>query len=158
MSDYKRPPRLTYANVVATIALFLALGGGAVYAAGKIGSSGIAKNAIKSRHIAPGAVKSSEVKDTIMAATVPVGNNCSFTAKTAGMTADFAPGNQACDVSFPRSVDNCIVGATPLHPSSDVAGQATIRKLGGAEVRVSRFDGVGGTPTAGLFAITAICP
>jgi hypothetical protein len=30
--------RLTYANVVATIALFLALGGGAVFAAAKIRS------------------------------------------------------------------------------------------------------------------------
>ena len=48
--------RLTYANVVSTLALFLALSGGAVYAAGKIGSDDIAANAIKSKQIAPGAV------------------------------------------------------------------------------------------------------
>ena len=41
-------PRLSYANVVSTIALVFALGGGVVYAAGKIGSSQIAKNAIHS--------------------------------------------------------------------------------------------------------------
>jgi hypothetical protein len=53
--------RLSYANVVSTIALFLALTGGAVYAAGKIGSGDIAPNAIKSKQIAPKAVKPSDM-------------------------------------------------------------------------------------------------
>jgi hypothetical protein len=44
-------PRLTYANVVATIALFLALCGGAAYAA----------STIRSGDIAPGAVRTSDV-------------------------------------------------------------------------------------------------
>jgi hypothetical protein len=48
--------RLTYANVIATIALFLALGGGAAFAAAKFG-----KNVIKARNIAPNAVKASEL-------------------------------------------------------------------------------------------------
>lgn len=43
--------RLTYANVVSTIALVLAVGGGGVYAASKIGAQGIRKNAIHSFHI-----------------------------------------------------------------------------------------------------------
>ena len=49
--------KLTYANVVATLALFLALTGGAVYAASKIHSRNIAKNAVKSRNIAKNGVK-----------------------------------------------------------------------------------------------------
>jgi hypothetical protein len=49
-------PRLTYANVVATLALVLALGGGTVYAAIKLG-----KNDVKSKHIAKGQVKSSDL-------------------------------------------------------------------------------------------------
>ncbi len=49
--------KLTYANVVATLALFLALTGGAVYAANKIHSRNIAKNAVKSRNIAKNGVK-----------------------------------------------------------------------------------------------------
>jgi hypothetical protein len=53
--------RLSYANVVSTLALFLALSGGAVYAAGKIGSDDIAANAIKSKQIAPGAVQRSDM-------------------------------------------------------------------------------------------------
>jgi hypothetical protein len=47
--------------VVATLALFLALGGGAVWAAGKIGSGGIKRNAIKSKHLAAGAVKTGDI-------------------------------------------------------------------------------------------------
>jgi hypothetical protein len=54
-------PRLTYANVVSTIALAFALGGGAVYAAGKIGSSQIAKNAIHSRQIKNHQVKRQDI-------------------------------------------------------------------------------------------------
>ena len=41
---------LSYANVMSTIAVFIVLGGGA-YAATKIGSSDIARNAIRSKHV-----------------------------------------------------------------------------------------------------------
>lgn len=44
--------RLTYANVMSTLAVFLLLAGGGAYAAGKL-----KRNAVKSRHIAPNAVK-----------------------------------------------------------------------------------------------------
>ncbi len=52
----------SYANVVATIALFLAVSGGVVYAASTIGknavkSKNIAANAVKSRNLAKNAVK-----------------------------------------------------------------------------------------------------
>jgi hypothetical protein len=50
-------PRLTYANVIATLALFLALGGGA-YAALKL-----PKNSVGSKQIKANAVNSSKVKD-----------------------------------------------------------------------------------------------
>lgn len=56
--------RLSYANVVATLALFLALGGGAVWAAGKIGSGEIKKDAVLSKHIKAGAVKGADVTET----------------------------------------------------------------------------------------------
>lgn len=53
----------SYANVVATIALFLAVSGGVVYAASTLGknavkSNNIAANAVKSRNLAKNAVKS----------------------------------------------------------------------------------------------------
>ena len=48
---------LTYVNVVATLALFLALGGGAVWAANKITSKQIGKGAVKNKNLAKNAVK-----------------------------------------------------------------------------------------------------
>ncbi len=48
---------LTYTNVVATLALFLALSGGAVYAANKITSKQIGKGAVKNKNLAKNAVK-----------------------------------------------------------------------------------------------------
>lgn len=48
--------RLTYANVVGTLALFVAIGGGTVYAALELG-----KNSVKSKNIAKGAVKTSDL-------------------------------------------------------------------------------------------------
>jgi hypothetical protein len=48
--------KLTYANVMATIAVFLALGGGAVYAAAKIRSGQLAANAVKKKQLAKDSV------------------------------------------------------------------------------------------------------
>jgi hypothetical protein len=48
--------RFSYANVTATLALFLAIAGGTVYAASEIG-----KNDVKSKNIAKGAVKTSDL-------------------------------------------------------------------------------------------------
>ena len=47
--------RLTYANVMATIAVFLALGGGIAWALGR--------NSVRSKHIVNGQVKSADVED-----------------------------------------------------------------------------------------------
>jgi hypothetical protein len=65
--------RLTYANIVSTLALFLALGGGAAYAASKVNSGDLAhgavhtsnvfKRAITSGKLAVGAVRSNQVVD-----------------------------------------------------------------------------------------------
>jgi hypothetical protein len=54
-------PKLTYANVVSTIALFLAIGGGATAIA-----LSLPKNSVKSKQLAPGAVKTSDIaKDAV---------------------------------------------------------------------------------------------
>jgi hypothetical protein len=53
--------RLTYANVMATAAMFIALGLGSAYAADKIGSKDIARNAVKSKHVKGKAVKTKHI-------------------------------------------------------------------------------------------------
>jgi hypothetical protein len=72
-------PKLTYANVAATVALILAIGGGTVYAA-----IHLSKNSVKSKSIAPGAVKTSDLgKNAVTSPKI----------KDGGVTgADIAPG------------------------------------------------------------------
>jgi hypothetical protein len=53
---------LTYANVIATLALFLALGGGAVWAAGKIGTKNLKTNAVTAGKIKRNAVTSVKIR------------------------------------------------------------------------------------------------
>jgi hypothetical protein len=52
--------RLTYANVVATLALFLALTGGTIYAASKIGHRDLARNAVHANNIKKGSILASK--------------------------------------------------------------------------------------------------
>ncbi len=55
----KRPqPRLTYANVIATVALFLALGGATAFAASTLG-----KNSVGTKQLKKNAVTGAKVKD-----------------------------------------------------------------------------------------------
>ena len=55
--------RLTYANLVATLALFLALTGGVVWAADQITSQDLAKRAVRTKNLADNAVKSPQIKN-----------------------------------------------------------------------------------------------
>jgi hypothetical protein len=57
-------PRLTYANVIATLALFLALGGATAYAASTLG-----KNSVGSKQLKKNAVTGAKVKDGSLSAT-----------------------------------------------------------------------------------------
>ena len=60
---FRLAQKFSYANVTATIALFIALSGAAAYAAGKIGSTDIAKDAIKAKHVKDGEIGTAEVRD-----------------------------------------------------------------------------------------------
>lgn len=60
--------RMTYANVTATLALFLALGLGGAYAASKIKSKDIAKSAVTSKAIKDKTVTGKDIKDLTVTA------------------------------------------------------------------------------------------
>jgi hypothetical protein len=49
--------RLTYSNIVSTLALFLALTGGVVYAAQRIGTKSLERHAVSAKKLAPDSVK-----------------------------------------------------------------------------------------------------
>ena len=58
--------RLTYANVVSTIALLLAVGGGTAYAAAKIGTKDIRYHAVTGSKVAVNAVTASKVRNSAL--------------------------------------------------------------------------------------------
>jgi hypothetical protein len=58
--------RMTYANVVSTIALGLAIGGGTAYAATKIGTSNIRYHAVTGSKLATNSVTASKVKNSAL--------------------------------------------------------------------------------------------
>ena len=59
----KTRPLLTYSNVVSTLALVVALGGGTAYAAARIGSADIIDNSVQSRDLRDGNVRGRDVLD-----------------------------------------------------------------------------------------------
>jgi hypothetical protein len=80
---------LTYANVVATLALFLALTGGAVWAANKITSKQLGKGAVKTKNLAKNAVKKKNLaKNSVVTAKLAKG--AVKNAKVADSAIDFA--------------------------------------------------------------------
>ena len=90
--------RLSYANVVSTIALFLALTGGVVYAASKIATKDIQRQAVTGKKIAPEAVKNGKLADgavksgKLADAAVETGKLAAGAVET-GKLADGAVGN-----------------------------------------------------------------
>lgn len=78
--------KLTYANVMSTIAVFVALGGGAVYAADQIEGSDIERNAVKDRHLAADTIGGSELEQDIEVPVTAVTRELRFTVG-AGQTA-----------------------------------------------------------------------
>ena len=97
--------RLTYANVISTIALFLALSGGAVYAASKIRSGDIAANAIKSKQIAPKAVKPADMATPVQFVAKAHGGSEAFP----NGTADYPLSGKTTWTQGPNEVDQFFI-------------------------------------------------
>jgi hypothetical protein len=123
-------PHFTYANIVSTLALFLALSGGAAFAAGKIHSGDIAAKAVKSANLAPGAVHTSNLfKRAITSGKLALGavhgNQIVDGGVGAKQVADGAIGNkQVADksISAKQIADGAIgstqIGAAAVAPSN----------------------------------------
>ena len=86
-------PRLTYANVVATLALFLVVAGGGALAATKL-----KRNSVKSKHIAPEAVTGADAAEATFGKVPSAG-----TADTAG-TANSASSAGLANAVTPGSI------------------------------------------------------
>lgn len=148
MDRMLRRTRLTYANVVSTLVLFLVLGGGVAYAANKIRSGDLApgavhtsdifKRAIISGKLALGAVRSNQIADGAVG------------SKQLG-AASVAPSNLQFPVFFAASPSG---GSAPITAGPDlspypIAGGTWVQQPGqiqvvfGAAVASLAYDGLG---------------
>jgi hypothetical protein len=133
--------RITYANVMSSIAVFLVLGGASAYAAKKIGSNEIKGNSITTGKIKKEAVAASKIK-----------KNAVTTAKIANGAVTGAKLNLGTVGTVPNATH--AINADNAKNANTVGGQSPTKifaKLG---------DGAGTTTIANIagFTITAACP
>jgi hypothetical protein len=154
--------RLTYGNVVATLALFLALSGGAVWAANKITSKQIGKGAVKNKNLAKNAVKAKNLaKKSVTSAKIAKGavknaaiadgavNFAKLAAGTnlvASATAGPLPANQESltTVSFSPPLTVTPVAGQPLTVSMEARG--TLAQAGAEDCELTMLPTVNGNP------------
>jgi hypothetical protein len=122
--------RLTYANVVATLALFLALSGGVVWAAGKIGAKNLRANAVTAGKIKRNAVTNAKIRGNAVTAAKIKAGAVDFTklAPGTGLVASATGGpvaaNETTAVSVPLS------GAVTFTPAAGVANLLSVEARG----------------------------
>jgi len=151
-------PRLSYANVASTLALFLALGGGAAYAANAIQSGDIApgavrtsdvfKRAITSGKLAVGAVRSNQIADgAVRSSEIAAG---AVGSKQIGAGA-VAPSNLQFPVFYAASPSGGSAALTTGEPVPYPLGDSTwtqqpgqIEVVFGAAAATLAYDGSGG--------------
>ena len=149
-------PHLTYANVVSTLALFLALGGGAAYAATKVNSNDLAKGAVHTSNVfkraitsgklAVGAVRSNQVADGAIGAKQLA--NAAVGSKQIGAAA-VAPSNLEFPVFYAASPRGGPAPVTegpdpyPLANSSWTQNPGQIEVVFGGATATLAYDGSG---------------
>ena len=157
--------RLSYANVVATLALVAALGTGGAYAASQlahnsVGAKQLRKGAVNTRALKNGGVATRDLAASVRRRLVAVD-----TAEVAadgslrgGSAASSSAGGNVYTVTFKRSVGGCAYSATHVLSGAGEpnGGTATITGSAGKQVTVETYD-AGGAPAALSFHLIAVC-
>ena len=129
--------RLTYANVVATLALFLALSGGVVWAAGKIGSKNLKANAVTAGKIKRNAVTNAKIRGgavttaKIKAGAVDLTKLAPGTNLVASAGSAPVPANGAAPVNAP------LAGNATFTPAAGIASFLSVEARGNNLGRVN---------------------
>ncbi len=165
--------RLTYANVVATLALFLALSGGVVWAAGKIGSKGLKANAVTAGKIKRNAVTNSKIRGNAVTAAKIKSGAVDFTKLAPGTNLIATATGGPVSANGVPAVDVPLSGATTFTPAAGTVAFLSVEAKGenlgriGTEscdptvvpfVNGSEWDVAEGTLTPRAFAPTAERP
>jgi hypothetical protein len=131
--------KLSYANVVATLALFIAVGGASAFAAGQlaknsVGTKQIKNNAVTSSKIKNGAITGSKVNLSSLG-TVP-----SATSATNSTTASNANSLGGSPATAFEQTSNLLSAVVTNHGSATLVrgtAGATVERVGPGEVEVS---------------------
>jgi hypothetical protein len=152
--------RLTYANVIATLALFLALGGGAVWAANKaankVGTGKLKPNAVTAGKIKANAVTTSKIRENAVTAAKIREGAVSFGKLAAGTnvvaTSTSSPvainGATAVNVTFPTPI-TFTPAANVVDLMSVEVRSSNLGRSGTEPCRVQVLPTVNGTEWAG---------
>lgn len=133
---------LTYANVIATLALFLALSGGVVWAAGKISGGRLKPNSISAGKIRRNAITATKIRPNAVIATkiragaVDFGKLAAGTNLIASATSAAVPVASATPVSVPLS------GPVTFTPSAGTVDLLSV------EARATNLARAGAEPCA----------
>ncbi len=128
--------RLTYANVVASLALFLALSGGVVWAANKVGTKNLKANAVSAGKIKRNAVTNAKIRGNAVTAAKIKNGAVSFTKLAAGTnllgsaTGGPVPANGTVAVNLPLS------GTSTFTPAAGTAAFLSVEAKGNNLARV----------------------
>jgi Tfp pilus assembly protein FimT len=166
--------RMSYANVAATLALFLALAGGTAIAANQItardiapdavGGSELKKDAAKGKHVKEdtlGPVPSAGRANNVLWAVVnnPNGNPNANVVRAGQDGTAAIEGGAVVEVEFSRDVTNCVYSATRASVGTGVEQAGFVQANGGATpTRVAiRTRNVQGDVVDGDFHLIVIC-
>jgi hypothetical protein len=135
--------RITYANVMSSIAVFLVLGGGAAYAAKKIGSNELKSNSVKTGKIVKEAVTTSKIKNESVT-TNKIAKGAVTTdklAENAVSTAKVANGS----VTNPKIANDAVTGAKVADGSLTGAdiNQGSLTSVKAANIYAAAFESTG---------------
>jgi hypothetical protein len=158
-----RRPRLTYANVVATIALFAALGG-VSYAAttlpkGSVGTDQIQPEAVRTGKVADDAVTAAKLAQGVRERLVPVGGTPTVTATPTSVkhaeTADRA--GTATNAAVATRADSATHADEATHAdTADTAKTAAGATTAGSADTAKNAQELGGQPASHYLTATSV--
>jgi hypothetical protein len=128
--------RLSYANVVATMALFLALSGGVVWAAGKVGSKSLKANAVTAGKIKRNAVTSAKIRGNAVTGAKIKAGAVDFTKLAEGTSLLVTAGTAAVAANSATPVSVPLSGAVTFVPAAGVADFLSVEAKGTNLARV----------------------
>lgn len=158
--------RLSYANVVATIALVAALGTGGAYAATQLARHSVGPKQLRKGAVTSRALKNGGVATRDLSASVRRGLRTVETARVAsdgrlrGGTAasSSGTGGGVYTLTFKRSIGNCTFSATQVRSGAGepTGGTATITGAAGTQLTVETYNAAGAAAPLS-FHLLAVC-